>query len=200
MKNMCNIIRDLLPLYAEGIASADTVAFVEDHLGRCAQCRAALDNMKMPNDAEHSASDLPDSSALPLKAFRRKWNRKKALLVCATILVTAAVMCFALFSADRILYQEKIEVNGAVYTQTDAVVVELPPDSPQLGYVRGISLRSTGDPMGNFMATNLDKNYGGCAIFQSGENDQIIYLQDAVGVYIPFELTKTITPSETGAE
>jgi len=200
MKNMCNIIRDLLPLYAEGIASADTVAFVEDHLGRCAQCRAALDDMKMPNDAEHSASDLPDSSVLPLKAFRRKWNRKKAVIVCATILVTVAVMCGALFAAEHVVYQEKIEVNGAIYTQTDEVVAGLPAGSSRLGYLRGISLRSTGDPAGNFMATNLDKKYGGCAIFQSGENDQIIYLQDTVGVYIPFELTKTIMPSENSAE
>lgn len=46
MKNECNIIRDILPLYIEGLASADTVAFVEEHLEKCSECRKELENMK----------------------------------------------------------------------------------------------------------------------------------------------------------
>ena len=46
MKNDCNIIRDILPLYAEDMVSADTSAFVEEHLTKCAECRAELENLK----------------------------------------------------------------------------------------------------------------------------------------------------------
>ncbi|MBQ3501344.1 MAG: zf-HC2 domain-containing protein, partial [Oscillospiraceae bacterium] len=35
MRNECNIIRDILPLYAEKIVSEDTAAFVEEHLEHC---------------------------------------------------------------------------------------------------------------------------------------------------------------------
>ena len=31
----CNIIRDLLPLYAEGMASEESKALVDDHLRGC---------------------------------------------------------------------------------------------------------------------------------------------------------------------
>ena len=32
MKNECNIIKDILPLYAEKMVSEDTVDFIEEHL------------------------------------------------------------------------------------------------------------------------------------------------------------------------
>ncbi len=35
MKLSCNIIRDLLPLYVEGLASEDTRKAVEEHIAAC---------------------------------------------------------------------------------------------------------------------------------------------------------------------
>ena len=203
MRNECSIIRDMLPLYMEGLASADTVSFVDEHLEKCEACRAELEAMKDPNRLEKAASSVQTEqtdSAAPLKTFRRKWKRKKGILVCSTVIVTIAVMCCALSAAEHFIYQEKIAVNGAVYLQTDGEIIELPEGSVELGYLRGISHRSTGEPMGDFMATNLDEKYGGCSIYQSGENEQIIYLEDYRGFYIPFELTELITQPEKEAE
>ena len=45
MKKECNIIKDILPLYVEDMVSADTSAFVEEHLEKCAECRAELEDM-----------------------------------------------------------------------------------------------------------------------------------------------------------
>ena len=197
MRNECNIVKDMLPLYIECMASADTVSFVEDHLKVCAACRTELDLLKTPNDLEKVASDIPDNGTLPLKTFQRKWQQKKAFLVCSTIFATIAIMCCILFTVDHFLYQEKIAVNGAVYTQRDDVVFELPTGSVKLGYLHGISHRTMSEPIGNFMATNLDLKYGGCTIYQSSENDRIIYLEDFRGFYIPFELTEPIPQAET---
>ena len=36
----CEIVRDLLPLYQEGMLSADSVEFLEEHLRTCPACRA----------------------------------------------------------------------------------------------------------------------------------------------------------------
>lgn len=197
MRNECSIIRDLLPLYIEEMVSADTAAFMEEHLEKCDTCRAELGGMKAQNDVEKAASDIPASSTMPLKTFRQKWQRKKALLVCASIIATIMVMCCTLFVVEYFVYQEKIMVNDAVYMQEGNAVIELPAGSVELGYLRGISHRSTGDPMGNFMATNLDEKYGGYPIYQSGDNDQIIYLEDYRGFYIPFELAEySLGPKE----
>ena len=39
MKVSCDVIQDLLPLYTDQAASADTVALVEEHLASCPACR-----------------------------------------------------------------------------------------------------------------------------------------------------------------
>ena len=41
MKTNCDIIRDLLPLYAEHITSEASNALVEEHLAECEACRHA---------------------------------------------------------------------------------------------------------------------------------------------------------------
>ncbi|MCD8342029.1 MAG: zf-HC2 domain-containing protein [Clostridiales bacterium] len=44
----CEVICDLLPLYAEGEASSDSCALVETHLAACPACAAALEKLKEP--------------------------------------------------------------------------------------------------------------------------------------------------------
>ena len=40
MKLSCNVIRDLLPLYRDGVCADETRTLVEEHLAGCASCRA----------------------------------------------------------------------------------------------------------------------------------------------------------------
>ena len=42
----CNVIRDLLPLYAEDMVSPESKALVEDHLQDCESCTKELENLK----------------------------------------------------------------------------------------------------------------------------------------------------------
>ena len=48
MKLDCEVIRDLLPLYAEQMASPASTALVEEHLQTCEACRAELEQMRLP--------------------------------------------------------------------------------------------------------------------------------------------------------
>lgn len=49
MKNIsCNIINDLLPLYAENMLSEDSKKLVEEHMEQCESCRNSLENLKRP--------------------------------------------------------------------------------------------------------------------------------------------------------
>lgn len=80
MINKCNIVRDLLPLYVEHMASEDTKAFVDEHLAECAACRAELKQMNKPT--EWKAND----NTVPLKNLQKKLKRQKV----QTILFTAA--------------------------------------------------------------------------------------------------------------
>ena len=44
----CDVVRDLLPLYVDGGASAESRALVEAHLALCPDCRAECEALKDP--------------------------------------------------------------------------------------------------------------------------------------------------------
>ena len=77
MRNECNIIRDILPLYLEGIVSADTAGFVESHLQRCAGCRAEWEHMKDSGGLDKAAAAPRDQEVMPLKAFSGNGTEEK---------------------------------------------------------------------------------------------------------------------------
>lgn len=46
MKLNCNVIRDLLPLYADQICSDESRELVEEHIAECGGCTALLRQMQ----------------------------------------------------------------------------------------------------------------------------------------------------------
>lgn len=93
MKSKCNVIKDILPLYAENIVSEDTKEFVEEHLSGCAACRAELEQMR------RSAGFAPDTDVMPLKKMKKKLQMKRM----QTAAFTAAIVMVILVSAFAIL-------------------------------------------------------------------------------------------------
>ena len=86
MKNECGIIRDLLPLYAENIASDDTVEFVEEHLKTCEACREEYGRIK-----EHKTVQA-DTDVAPLIKLRKKMRAKKIQTVAVTVILVIALL------------------------------------------------------------------------------------------------------------
>lgn len=93
MMNKCNVIKDILPLYAENMVSEDTKEFVKEHLAECAACRAELEQIKKP--AEWKA----DETTVPLKHLKKKLKIQKI----QTILFTAAIVCVFVLSVAAFL-------------------------------------------------------------------------------------------------
>lgn len=89
MKMNCDIIRDLLPLYADHLTSEASNALVEEHLGECPDCKRELEQMQTPVPV------LPEEkSAAPLRKIRRTLQARKALSIVLTVCVV--VLLFAL--------------------------------------------------------------------------------------------------------
>lgn len=85
----CNIVKDLLPLYAEGLASDDSAKLIEAHLETCADCRAEWESLKQGagvSDRDYSAQ------AIPLKKIKKVLRKKKALLIVAAALLLLALL------------------------------------------------------------------------------------------------------------
>ena len=89
MKTNCDIIRDLLPLYAEHITSEATNALVEEHLAECEACRAELEQMEQPVPVRPEAQ--PDA---PLRRIRAALQRRSIRAAIGTVL--AALCALAL--------------------------------------------------------------------------------------------------------
>ena len=81
MKLDCEVIRDLLPLYAEHIASPASTALVEEHLESCDACRAELRQMQRPVPVQPEPQ--PDA---PLKGIRKTLQKKSIRTVAAAVL------------------------------------------------------------------------------------------------------------------
>lgn len=90
MKLTCNVIRDLLPLYVENIASDDTRALVEEHINLCTDCKKQLEEMRMPNELP------PDTDATLLKKLKRKLSMKKIQTVILSVMIVLVVVITAL--------------------------------------------------------------------------------------------------------
>ena len=102
----CNIIRDLLPLYEDSVASQETQELVRTHLADCPACREELRKIRTP------ISLPPDEDEEAVKRFleyraevRRKQNRKIIRFVAiAAALVLILLWCTRPRSWESIFY------------------------------------------------------------------------------------------------
>jgi len=109
MRNECNIIRDLLSLYAENMVSADTAAFVEGHLKGCEACRKEFERTKEPQPAQEI------SHAVPLLKLSRKMKVKRIQTIALTAIFMIAMFVSAFAVLDAPIYLPYSE--GIVFFQ-----------------------------------------------------------------------------------
>ncbi|MBQ2866352.1 MAG: zf-HC2 domain-containing protein [Clostridia bacterium] len=94
MRNECNIIRDILPLYIEDMVSADTAELVEEHLKNCVSCRIELQNMKREIRIESYANPKQVDALAPLRDIKRKLQRNaKTLKIVCILIVCVLLLC-----------------------------------------------------------------------------------------------------------
>lgn len=95
----CNMIRDLLPLYAEHMVSQESDQLVAEHLSHCPACQKLLKSMQ-------STLNLPETQApAPMQKWRAKLKRKRLqlILLTAVLACAAAALLFSYFTAPRYL-------------------------------------------------------------------------------------------------
>ncbi len=82
----CPVVKDLLPLYADGVLSEESAALVSKHLESCADCRKAY-------EAVLEKPSVPaEKDAAPLLLIKKKMRKKKILTVVVTVIVTLVVL------------------------------------------------------------------------------------------------------------
>lgn len=107
----CEVVKDLLPTYLDGLASERTKALIEEHIESCGECRAELESMKKgePEPA------LLEGREIDFLKKNRRWNRRIALLSVLGALVIAAGVLFVKFyivGSDDSSVLLRVDVRG----------------------------------------------------------------------------------------
>ena len=82
-KEMCKIVKDLLPSYIDELTSEETKKYIETHLEECNECKETLENMKKVFERENK-----NTTEKSIK-YAKKYNRKVKMLI---ILLVAIIL------------------------------------------------------------------------------------------------------------
>lgn len=111
----CDIVRDLLPLYADGLTSESSIRSIEAHVRACPECRRLRNEMCAPLEQEPE-----ESQEQILERVYRK-QRRKNLIFWTSVLLALALSVWAFL---------EIQFNGeeiyAASTNEEKILKEMP--------------------------------------------------------------------------
>lgn len=90
MTMRCEVIRDLLPLYQDGLCSPVTAELVRQHLAECPDCARAAERMRSQVHVEQTPVIRAES---PFYVYQKKVFLRTVLAVLATLAVCFAALC-----------------------------------------------------------------------------------------------------------
>lgn len=117
MKYSCGIIRDLLPLYIDGVCSEESKKAMEEHLSECSDCKDFYGAMRSADkmEADVLGRDREHQKAASFQAVKKKLFRKQILAAASAVFllaVIAACACTILNGAVEIVeFKDNISVS-----------------------------------------------------------------------------------------
>lgn len=114
----CDVIQDLLPLYADGQASEGSKLLIEEHIRHCEACSAVVSAMCTPIEQPQVTEDTRYLDAL--KKHNRKIKNRIILTCVLTVLLCIVGWC---------LYMElhfTMEIPALVSTSEEDILMEMP--------------------------------------------------------------------------
>lgn len=87
MKNECDIVKDLLFSYNDGILSDTSKELVENHLKKCEKCKIFLEEITQENHKKNEIKEIDF-----LKNIKKKINKKNIILSVIFIILIIVVL------------------------------------------------------------------------------------------------------------
>lgn len=106
----CNIIKDLLPLYCDGICTEESRTLVDEHIKDCTECASELQKIReMPNvvQADGSVDEPIKKAGKRIKKLKKKSVIKAVAISCAVALLLGSltVLQLVLNNSKKAYYQ-----------------------------------------------------------------------------------------------
>lgn len=127
----CDIIRDLIPGYLDGVLSEAGSSAVREHLEDCGECRCFFadikEDMELQHEKQQKENDAGERAALDgFKKIRRRTRCLKTAAAFGGILLAVLVMgvFFKVYVAGRPLEQSAVMTSSLEYDdQTDSLTI-----------------------------------------------------------------------------
>lgn len=85
-KENCKIVQDLLPNYIDGLTSAETKIYIENHLNECENCKNVLNNMQVNLNTNKKIHNKDID-------YLKKIRRKMYTLISILFIIIIAILC-----------------------------------------------------------------------------------------------------------
>lgn len=116
MKISCNVIRDILPLYAEDLASEDTKQLVDEHLCDCDSCTRELGVLK-------KVQMIPvDREVTGLKKVKKTIVIRRIVAVLTALLMVFSLYCCGMMLMDATIYLDAEDIVESVEATEDGSI------------------------------------------------------------------------------
>ncbi|MBQ6603478.1 MAG: zf-HC2 domain-containing protein [Eubacterium sp.] len=111
---ICELVRDLLPLYIEGDLSPESSEIVKEHLEECADCRSLYDRMEKPMELQTPAEQI----TAPINRIKKNAVLKilkgfgiLLLVIAVAVAVAAVIFARPLFNGFEPVNQANISIE-----------------------------------------------------------------------------------------
>lgn len=97
MKHNCDIIKDLLPLYCDGVCSDASKAAVEEHIEECGRCNEVYKNLTADSLCPVINTDDEENKVRFMKDIKNKLLIKKIIIAAISVAVSVGIV-FGIYS------------------------------------------------------------------------------------------------------
>ena len=125
-KISCDIIKDLLPLYIDGVCSSDSIDVIEEHLKECPLCEAEFMNLQNNTDIKPDIDKDIDKAVKNANKKIKKGKKKavaKALSITMAIIVIAGIFAYLIVPV-KVSYHKYCD-EGYLYSQCNLLDIEI---------------------------------------------------------------------------
>lgn len=88
----CSLIKDVMPLYIEGLTRTDTNEYIKKHLSECSECNSFFEDIKLDTDInlEINNEELRDKGEIILDKIKKNQDRIKYTFIIFSMIVAVS--------------------------------------------------------------------------------------------------------------
>lgn len=174
-KEICSLIKDLLPLYIDDVCSEDSVNIISNHLKNCSECNKEYE--RLANQPEIKV--VNDNSTELIKGVGKmfKKDKKKAIIKTVSIFLVVFILlgAFAFLKVPLMLYENKF--SGV----SNSCEVLASGDNSKSNYSNEYFDLYIDASLGEYTEKNIDGTY----LLDFGQGKSIVFYDENDGMPVP---------------